>query len=83
MVAQYVELKVSIHCNNVLYRNILPLILQTILDSGLERFSQRIEDLRKQIVSSPDKLRAVSLLLLAYEIFLFARILVLFVWCIA
>ena len=37
------------------------LILQALLGNELDKVSQRIDDLCKQIVSSPDKLRNVSL----------------------
>lgn len=38
------------------YKNIF---LQALLQSELDKVSQRNDDLRKQIVTSPDKLRAV------------------------
>ena len=35
-------------------------LIQVLVQSELDKISQRIDDLRKQIVTSPDKLRAVS-----------------------
>ena len=35
-------------------------VLQVLVQVELDKICQRIEDLRKQVVTSPDKLRAVS-----------------------
>ena len=52
----YIHVHVCECCRN----DLVLVFVQAQLQSVLDKISQRIEDVRKLVVTSPDKLRAVS-----------------------